>query len=880
MRHSASTAIISLFFLACQAQPALAQSPAENTVLAEAHSFESEIAAARTNMMATPDVAMTHIAAAEVLLTADPEQGDLATGLATVWWLESEALTRLGRPLEAKPVALRALERLGETPEPTKLYADILVSLARVNKLTGDYGQALEGFQRAYEVYRAIGDTRSESIVLQSMGSIYTDAHQYDRAVSYFTDAAARHAGDAALDLAVNNNLGNAYRQLGQYDDALEHFELAQTLAAGMGSGILQARILNNIASLHVAYGEFDAADRVIDEAFALLDNPEQNEWARFLWGARAQIAYGRGDYGAARAALVETFGGLSLEETTQFFAEFHETAAEIYQALGEWDAAVPHLRAFKRLDDEGRDVAASANSTLLSAQFDFTEQELQIEQLRTEGLQQDLRLTTARDRQRLIGVSALLVLSLFVLLLIQMRHRASRDRQRVLEKALYQDLDTALPSRPAAERAIVRLADRLDQPVTLLALRIERYKHLENALGFTRSAQLKRAMVERITANIDAELVALLAPDVIGIVLPLADAVAALPEAERMRQCFTSPLALDGVEIDVGVTAGLHAGIHGEVCVKNAIIALDQAKEAATPSAIFDAERFCDPEQNLTLMSRMLTATGNGDISMHYQPKLHLASGSYLAAEALCRWNDGEYGMQAPDLFIPLAEETGHIRDFTQWSLEQVVRDQHILMAAGHDISLAVNISGALISDPEFAELALRIASQAPGRISFEITETAAMQNPERALANLQKWAAAGIKLAIDDYGSGLSSLAYLKTLPSHELKLDRAFITDMASSQRDRMLVKSTSDLAHGLGLEMTAEGVETVESLALLKLIGCDWAQGYALSKAVPLESLVEFLDTNARSVELPGIEDSAKDKASQASAPSPYRHSRDY
>ena len=180
------------------------------------------------------------------------------------------------------------------------------------------------------------------------------------------------------------------------------------------------------------------------------------------------------------------------------------------------------------------------------------------------------------------------------------------------------------------------------------------------------------------------------------------------------------------------------------------------------------------------------------------------------------------------------------------------------------------MNISGSLISDPDFATLALRIASRRAGRISFEVTETAAMQNPERALENLGKWAAAGIKLAIDDYGSGLSSLAYLKTLPSHELKLDRAFVTDMASSQRDRMLVKSTSDLAHGLGLEMTAEGVETLDSLALLKLMGCDWAQGYVLAKAMPLPALITFLEANADKVVSPEITDEVRSQTGYPAA----------
>ncbi|WP_339746566.1 EAL domain-containing protein [uncultured Maricaulis sp.] len=839
--------------------PANAWQAAPSTQATRPVELTTLIDQAKAAMMANPADALTLIAAAETLLDAGVGDRDAGsdTDLATIWWLESEALTRLGRPIDAKPVALRALAQLGAEPERTKLYADIMVSLGRINKSTSEYGLAFENFQHAYEVYRAIGDRRSESIVLQSIGSIYTDAHQYQRAVEYYDDATDRYTGDPALELAANNNLGNAYRELGQYNEALEHFERARVLAAEMGSGTLQARILNNIATLHIAFGEFEAAAQAIDTAFATIDDPVHSEWARFLWGARARIAYGRGQYRLAQSDIGHTFDGVSLDETTQSFAEYHAAAADIYQALTLWDLAVPHLRAFKRLDDEGRDVAASANTTLLAAQFDFAEQELQIEQLRTDGLERNFELANARARQRMIGLSGLLALSFFGLFLIYIRHRSSREQQRVLEKALYVDLDTGLPSRAAAERAIGDLSERERRPVTLIALGIERHKHLENALGFVKASQLKTVMAERIAEEVNVELVTLLAPDILGVLLPVPDADAALPAAEQMRRCFNTPVTLDGVEIDVAVTAGLYAGTSAETCVKNAVIALDQARESCCATAIFDAIRFGDPEQNLTLMSRMLAATRNGEMVMQYQPKLHLPTGSYLAAEALCRWTDGEHGTMSPDTFIPLAEETGHIRDFTKWALEQVVRDQHALRAAGHDITLAVNISGSLISDTDFAELALRIALQAPGRISFEVTETAAMQNAERALANLEKWAAAGIKLAIDDYGTGLSSLAYLKTLPSHELKLDRAFVTHMASSQRDRMLVKSTSDLAHGLGLEMTAEGVETLEALALLKLIGCDWAQGYVLSKAVPLAELSEFLTANPEMKNLPNM-----------------------
>lgn len=856
-------AVMSVVFLPSASAEFLAGPSAEitepliaETLVEEAPDFEDLVNQAKSNMMADPQAALTLAEQAEELATpGNVDNPDIA--LATVWWLQSEALTRLGRPVDARPVAEQALERFPDTVEPNKLYADILVSLGRINKLTGDYGLALENFLSAYEVFHEIGETRSESIVLQSIGSIYKAAHQYDRAVSYYADAADRYQGDPALELAARNNLANVLRELGRYDEALANFQRAHEIAVEMESPLLEARILNNIGSLHVTFGNHAEADVAIDRAFELID-PAGTEWARFLWGVRAQAAYERGDFRAARSHIRRAFDGVSIRETTQHFTEFHEAAANIYQAIGDWDAAVPHLLSFKRLDDEAREVAASANSALLAAQFEFAEQELQIEQLRAQGLEQDLALSNARARQRLLASGAVTLLSLLMLIGILLRARAVKERQKVLERALYEDADTGLPARPAAERIIELAAAEDKHNYTAVALGIERYKHLEGALGFVKIAELKRAMVKRLEDNIDAEIVGLFSPSVLGLVLHTDDLDASMQEAERARRCFLSPLQIDGVDIDVAVTAGIAPAPAGELGVRNAVIALEQARDLNQMSAVFDEKRFGDPAKNLALMSRMLGATRNGDMSLHYQPKLHLASGTYKAAEALSRWDDAERGPISPLEFIPLAEETGHIRDFTEWTLEQVVRDQAVMRRAGHSLAVAVNISGALISDQDFAERALRIAKSAPDPVSFEITETAAMEHPERAMANLEKWRSAGIKLAIDDYGSGLSSLAYLRNLPSHELKLDRAFISNIETSRKDRFLVRSTADLAHALDLELTAEGVETEAGLAILKMFGCDWAQGYVLSKPRPLNSLIEFLDEQAKlAVETPKL-----------------------
>jgi EAL domain-containing protein (putative c-di-GMP-specific phosphodiesterase class I) len=216
---------------------------------------------------------------------------------------------------------------------------------------------------------------------------------------------------------------------------------------------------------------------------------------------------------------------------------------------------------------------------------------------------------------------------------------------------------------------------------------------------------------------------------------------------------------------------------------------------------------------------------------------------------EALARWRHPVRGGVAPDEFIPLAEQTGHIRTLTEHVMALAIAQQAALSAAGHDLAMSVNVSGRLVGDPEFAEEVLMMTGAAVGEICLEITETAVIDNPALALQMIDRFASAGLKISIDDYGSGLSSLAYLKQIRAHELKIDKAFIIGMAEGQKDALLVRSTIDLAHSLGLKVTAEGVETASAHALLAGMGCDLAQGYLIARPMPLEALVAFLAQEA-------------------------------
>jgi diguanylate cyclase len=245
-------------------------------------------------------------------------------------------------------------------------------------------------------------------------------------------------------------------------------------------------------------------------------------------------------------------------------------------------------------------------------------------------------------------------------------------------------------------------------------------------------------------------------------------------------------------------------------------------------------------------LASDLALAVPRDELFVVYQPKVHVRQRTVSSAEALIRWQHPVLGLVMPDAFIDLADECGEMRAITLWTLGQVIADQQRLATLGHALRIFINISGGLLTDRVFIDAACALIDDAKAEIGFEITETAVIRDPELAIANLERCAAIGITLAIDDYGSGLSSLSYLKRLPATELKIDKMFIMNLTSSHRDPLIVRSTIDLAHALDMEVTAEGVETPSALALLTVMGCEMVQGYLISPPVKLPDFVTYLD----------------------------------
>ena len=245
-------------------------------------------------------------------------------------------------------------------------------------------------------------------------------------------------------------------------------------------------------------------------------------------------------------------------------------------------------------------------------------------------------------------------------------------------------------------------------------------------------------------------------------------------------------------------------------------------------------------------LMSDLALAVPRDELFVVYQPKVNVRQQAVSSAEALIRWQHPVLGLVMPDAFIGLADQCGEMRAITLWTLERVIADQQQLATLGHRLRIFVNISGGLLADRLFIDAACAMISDSGVAIGFEITETAVIRCPELAIANLEHCTAIGIKVAIDDYGSGLSSLSYLKRLPATELKIDKMFIMHLTSSHRDPLIVRSTIDLAHALDMEVTAEGVETPAALALLTVMGCEMVQGYLICLPVKLPDFIQYLD----------------------------------
>ncbi|SDC71335.1 diguanylate cyclase (GGDEF) domain-containing protein [Massilia sp. PDC64] len=431
-----------------------------------------------------------------------------------------------------------------------------------------------------------------------------------------------------------------------------------------------------------------------------------------------------------------------------------------------------------------------------------------------------------------------------------QMRTEIACREERIARLA-YVDALTDLPNRTRFLEAFGLLTPGAGGAV--MVVNVDRFALINNALGHVVGDRLLRAVAGQLQPLVPpGGMLARLWGDQFAFLLEGAGPDAARRFADTVLAALRDPVTLDGQRLDIeaGVGIALYPddGLDAATLLRRAELALATAKRRHAGIA-FAQETGGEPaHEQLSLIGDMRRALAAGEFTLAYQPKLALGSGRIVAVEALLRWQHPERGSIAPARFIPFAEQTGFIREITPWVLETAVRQAAVWHAAGLDIAVSANLSTLDLLDPHLGRRVRGLLDQyaVPARrLCLEITESALMDDPALAQAHLDELAGLGIKLSIDDYGVGQASLAYLKSLPVDELKLDRSFITAITESPRNAAIVESTIMLSHALGLTVVAEGVETPAELRWLREHGCDIAQGYGIGRPMTAAQLQDWL-----------------------------------
>ncbi|MCW3848859.1 EAL domain-containing protein [Sphingomonas sp. LB-2] len=405
-------------------------------------------------------------------------------------------------------------------------------------------------------------------------------------------------------------------------------------------------------------------------------------------------------------------------------------------------------------------------------------------------------------------------------------------------------DARSGLPNRLALREAL-----RSGQGMGIVAARFADFDRLAASLDAEGTSEMVRRVRDRIATVTEGSLVHRIENRVLA--WCSLDETQIEAQLATIRTLMLSPIEVGGRRVDVTLAFGVAAGErreHAEKTIARAALAADHALAEGRSWHYHDATDDDALERELSLLGELDEAVGKGEIQVYYQPKLDLGTDRIGGVEALVRWNHPTRGFLCPDLFIPLAERSDRIASLTLHVVGQTIADLLVWRAAGHEIAGAVNLSAKLLSASDFIA-ALRdlidASGIAPQLLTFEVTESAAMTDPASAAAALQSFRDLGIAISMDDYGTGQSTLSYIKQLPLSELKIDRSFVQFAHQSRSDGALVRSTIDLAHELGLKVVAEGVEDIECLAFLRAIHCDMVQGYLISRPVPAPDLAALL-----------------------------------
>ncbi len=434
---------------------------------------------------------------------------------------------------------------------------------------------------------------------------------------------------------------------------------------------------------------------------------------------------------------------------------------------------------------------------------------------------------------------------------------RIVASASRLLRRQAREDELTGLPNRAqlyADGRKALAAAGRSGRLSALVLIDLDRFKEVNDTLGHEQGDMLLCEVAARLRDILrPADILARLGGDEFAILvrdLPHRGATAEL--ADRIGTALARPFDLCGVGIELGASIGValypEHGRELSTLLQRADVAMYEAKHGRAHIETYDPARDPYSPERLALVSELRRAIERDELVLHFQPKVAIDGGAVIGVEALVRWEHPQRGLIPPVEFVPLAERTGVIGALTRWVLDAALHQCRTWMDSGIDLPVAVNLSGADVLDAGLSDAvagALLRAGVPGDHLECEISEHTVLADPVRAVESLGRLRAMGVRLSLDDFGQGQSSLSYLGRLPLDEIKIDRSFVMGMSDDASDAAIVRATIDLGRGLGLQVVAEGVEDDGALAGLALLQCDVAQGFGLSRPLPADELERWL-----------------------------------
>ena len=464
------------------------------------------------------------------------------------------------------------------------------------------------------------------------------------------------------------------------------------------------------------------------------------------------------------------------------------------------------------------------------------------------------------KDDTRALYLALLAGLVLLYLGLFRVVQGASKKLRRHAAESEHQALHDALTGLPNRTLFHDRIAQALRQskreraPGAVLLIDLNRFKEVNDTLGHQKGDLLLKDIGGRLSETLrESDTIARLGGDEFGVLLPgVATGPEAVSAAEKIRAALEPDLFIDGLPVHVDASIGIALyPQHGEdvdTLLQHADVAMYEAKRTHSGHEIYSVEHDPYNPVRLAMVGQLRRALDEGQVLLHYQPKVDLESGMVVGAEALVRWQHPDRGLIPPADFVPMAERTGLIKPLSRYVLDHALAQCREWRDSGLDLKISVNLSARNLLDPSLPDDVKKLLTKwsiPEAMLELEITESTIMIDPQRAMEVLARLHGMGIGLSIDDFGTGYSSLVYLKELPVHELKIDRTFVARMSSNRGDAFIVRSTIDLAHNLQLKVVAEGVEDEDTLAELTKLGCNIAQGFHVSRPLPPDEFAAWL-----------------------------------